>query len=217
MADGSVKVLTFVQVAASHHHLVRETSVVTESREAVRIRQALNMKMNGNFNQNFPTPQTWDYKLLRYMSSPSPLSSSSSTSWAPTPRLASAHWWRGPKPRQAPAPSPLFRPCCSRFTLLDTPTVVVVVVDVFEYVFVAAMDVHLDILSLTEASISTSIRKSKLFYPRNAPQARNFLLFHLLHHFSLIPISQWLPLIQSSLPVAQDLPSLWKATLSWIL
>ena len=58
MADGSVKVLTFVQVAASHHHLVRETSVVTESREAVRIRQALNMKMNGKFNQNFPTPQT---------------------------------------------------------------------------------------------------------------------------------------------------------------
>ena len=213
MADGSVKVLTFVLVAASHHHLVRETSVVTESREAVRIRQALKMKMNGNFIQNFPTPQTWDYKLLRSMSSPSP---SLSTSWAPTPRLASAHWWRGPKPRQAPAPSPLFRPSCSWFTLLDTPTVVVVV-DVFEYVFVAAMDVHLDILSLTEASISASIRKSKLFYPRNAPQARNFLLFHLLHHFSLIPISQWLPLIQSSLPVAQDLPFLWKTTLSWIL
>ena len=142
MADGPVKVLTFVQVAASHHHLVRETSVVTESREAVRIRQALNMKMNGNFNQNFPTPQTWDYKLLRSMSSP--LSSSSSTSWAPTPRLASAHWWRGPKPRQAPAPSPLFRPCWSRFTLLATPTVVGVVVDdVFENVFVAAIDVHL--------------------------------------------------------------------------
>ena len=120
---------SYVSSMMSHHHLVRETSVVTESREAVRIRQALKMKMNGNFIQNFPTPQTWDYKLLCSMSSPP---SSSSTSWAPTPRLASAHWWRGPKPRQAPAPSPLFRPCCSRFTLLATPPVVVV--DVFEYV-----------------------------------------------------------------------------------
>ena len=58
LPDGSVKVATFVQVASSDHHLVRETSVVTESREAVRIRQALKMKMNGNFIQNFPTPQT---------------------------------------------------------------------------------------------------------------------------------------------------------------
>ena len=119
------------------------------------------------------------------MPSPPP---SSSTSWAPTPRLASAHWWRGPKPRQAPAPSPLFRPCCSRFALLATPTVVVVVVvDVFEYVFVAVMDVHLDILSLTEASISASIRTSKLFFPRNAPQARNFYFFNCSTSFRWSP------------------------------
>ena len=58
LPDGSVKVVTFVQVASSHHHLVRETSVVTESRDAVRIRQALKMKMKGNFIQTFSTPQT---------------------------------------------------------------------------------------------------------------------------------------------------------------